>query len=134
MNEGNDELVFVPLGGVGEIGMNLALYGFGRKGRLKWLMVDCGVAFAGPDLAGIDLVIPDISFIEKARADLAGLVITHAHEDHIGAIADLWPRLSCPIYATRFAAALLEAKRLSEPGAPDVQITIVAQGASITIG
>ncbi|MGB6699000.1 MAG: MBL fold metallo-hydrolase, partial [Methylocella sp.] len=93
MNEGNDELVFVPLGGLGEIGMNLALYGFGRKGHLKWLMVDCGVAFAGPDLSGIDLVIPDISFIEKMRADLAGLVITHGHEDHIGAVADLWPRL-----------------------------------------
>ena len=134
MNEANDELVFVPLGGLGEIGMNLALYGFGRKGQLKWLMVDCGVAFAGPDLPGIDLVIPDISFIEKMRANLVGLVITHAHEDHIGAIADLWPRLSCPIYATRFGAALLEAKRLAEPGAPDVPITVVAQGASIAIG
>ena len=134
MNEGNDELVFVPLGGVGEIGMNLALYGFGRKGHVKWLMVDCGVTFAGPDLAGIDLIIPDPSFIEKMRADLAGLVITHGHEDHIGAIADLWPRLLCPVYATRFAAALLEAKRLAEPGAPDVQITVVAHGAAIAIG
>jgi ribonuclease J len=134
MNEGNDELVFVPLGGVGEIGMNLALYGFGRKGHVKWLMVDCGVTFAGPDLAGIDLIIPDPSFIVKMQADLAGLVITHGHEDHIGAIADLWPRLGCPIYATRFAAALLEAKRLAEPGAPDVQITVVAQGAAIAIG
>ncbi|MFZ0497245.1 MAG: ribonuclease J [Methylocella sp.] len=134
MNEGNDELVFVPLGGLGEIGMNLALYGFGRKGHLKWLMVDCGVAFAGPDLSGIDLVIPDISFIEKMRADLAGLVITHGHEDHIGAVADLWPRLGCPVYATRFAAALFEAKRFAEPGAPDVQITVVAQGAVIAIG
>ena len=134
MNEGNDELVFVPLGGLGEIGMNLALYGFGRKGHLKWLMVDCGVTFAGPDLAGIDLIIPDISFIEKMRADLVGLVITHGHEDHIGAVADLWPRLGCPVYATRFAAALLEAKRLAEPGAPDVQITVVAQGAAIAIG
>ena len=91
MNDGSDELVFVPLGGLGEIGMNLALYGFGRKGRIKWLMVDCGVAFAGPDLPGIDLMVPDISFIEKMRDDLAGLVITHAHEDHIGAVADLWP-------------------------------------------
>src|SRR6202045_5051676 len=133
MNEGNDELVFVPLGGVGEIGMNLALYGFGRKGHLKWLMVDCGVTFGGPDLAGIDLIIPDVSFIEKMRADLAGLVLTHGHEDHIGAVADLWPRLGCPVYATRFAAALLEAKRLAEPGA-DVQITVVVQGAAIAIG
>jgi ribonuclease J len=134
MNDGSDELVFVPLGGLGEIGMNLALYGFGRKGHIKWLMVDCGVAFAGPDLPGIDLMVPDISFIEKMRGDLAGLVITHAHEDHIGAIADLWPRLSCQLYATRFAASLLEAKRLAEPGAPDVPITIVAQGAAVAIG
>jgi ribonuclease J len=133
MNEGNDELVFAPLGGLGEIGMNLALYGYGRKGRVKWLMVDCGVAFAGPDLAGIDLIMPDISFIEKLRQDLVGLVITHAHEDHIGAIADLWPRLGCKLYATRFAAELLHAKRLAEPGAPEVPIEIVAQGATVSI-
>jgi ribonuclease J len=134
MNDGSDELVFVPLGGLGEIGMNLALYGFGRKGRIKWLMVDCGVAFAGPDLPGIDLIVPDISFIEKMRGDLVGLVITHAHEDHIGAVADLWPKVECNLYATRFAAALLEAKRLAEPGAPEVPITVVAQGASVAIG
>lgn len=134
MNDGSDELVFVPLGGLGEIGMNLALYGFGSKGRIKWLMVDCGVAFAGPDLPGIDIVVPDISFIEKMRDDLAGLVITHAHEDHIGAVADLWPRLGCTLYATPFAASLLEAKRLAEPGAPDVPITVVGQGASVAIG
>ena len=134
MNDGSDELVFVPLGGLGEIGMNLALYGFGRKGRIKWLMVDCGVAFAGPDLPGIDLIVPDISFIEKMRGDLVGLVITHAHEDHIGAVADLWPKLECNLYATRFAAALLEAKRLAEPGTPEVPITVVAQGASVAIG
>lgn len=133
MQEGSDELVFAPLGGLGEIGMNLALYGFGRKGRQKWLMVDCGVAFAGPDLAGIDLILPDASFIEKVRRDLVGLVVTHAHEDHIGAIADLWPRLKCKVYATNFAAGLLEAKRLSEPGAPDVPIEIVAQGATIAL-
>lgn len=134
MNEGSDELVFVPLGGLGEIGMNLSLYGFGRKGRWKWLMVDCGVGFAGPDLAGIDLVIPDVSFIEQMRGNLSGLVITHAHEDHIGALVDIWPRLGCKLYATRFAAALFEARRLSEPGAPDVQINTVAQGEAITIG
>jgi ribonuclease J len=133
MNEGNDELVFVPLGGLGEIGMNLALYGFGRQGRTKWLMVDCGIAFAGPDLAGIDLILPDATFIEKMRKDLVGLVVTHAHEDHIGAIADMWPRLGCRLYATRFAAELLQSKRLSEPGAPDVPIEVVAQGAKISI-
>lgn len=133
MNEAHDELVFVPLGGLGEIGMNLALYGFGPKGRAKWLMVDCGVGFAGPDLAGIDLIVPDTSFLDKIRQDLVGLVITHAHEDHIGAIADLWPRLGCQLYATNFAASLLQAKRLAEPGAPEVPITLVKQGASISL-
>ncbi len=133
MIEGSDELVFAPLGGLGEIGMNLALYGYGRKGAKKWLMVDCGVAFAGPDLAGIDLIVPDISFVDKIREDLVGLIITHAHEDHIGAVADLWPRLRCRLYATRFAAELLQTKRLSEDGAPDVPIEVVAQGATVAI-
>ena len=134
MSDGSDELLFVPLGGLGEIGMNLALYGFGRKGHAKWLIVDCGVGFAGPELPGIDLIVPDISFIEKIRRDLAGLVITHAHEDHIGAVTDLWPQLSCRLYATRFAAALFEAKRLAEPSLPEIPFTVVAQGASIKIG
>ncbi|VTZ48387.1 Ribonuclease J [Methylocella tundrae] len=134
MNAANDELVFVPLGGLGEIGMNLALYGFGPKGRMKWLMVDCGIAFAGPELVGIDVIIPDISFIEKMRQDLVGLVITHAHEDHIGAVADVWPKLGCQLYATRFAAELLLTKRLSEPGAPEVPIKVVPQGGKIEAG
>ncbi len=134
MNAANDELVFVPLGGLGEIGMNLALYGFGPKGRMKWLMVDCGIAFAGPELVGIDVMIPDTSFVEKIRQDLVGIVITHAHEDHIGAVADIWPKLGCQLYATRFAAELLLTKRLSEPGAPEVPIRIVPQGGRIEAG
>src|ERR1700722_2851930 len=117
-----DELVFVPLGGLGEIGMNLALYGFGPKGRRKWLMVDCGVGFAGPEEAGIDILVADTRFIERVRQDLVGIIITHAHEDHIGAVTDLWPRLGCPLYATRFAASLLETRRLSEPGSPLIPI------------
>ena len=129
-----DKLVFLPLGGLGEIGMNAALYGYGPKNKRKWLMVDCGVAFAGPDLPGIDLILPDIAFIDKIRKDLVGLIITHAHEDHIGAVADLWPRLGCQLYATRFAAGLLQNKRLSEPGAPPVPIKSVAQGATIEVG
>lgn len=133
MSEGSDELVFAPLGGLGEIGMNLALYGYGRKGAKKWLMVDCGLAFAGPDLSGIDLIVPDISFVEKIKQDLVGLIVTHAHEDHIGAVADLWPRLGCRIYATRFAAELFQSKQLAEPGAADVPIEIVAQGATLAI-
>ena len=130
----NDEFVFVPLGGLGEIGMNAALYGFGPQARRKWIMVDLGVAFAGPDLPGIDLILPDVTFVEKIKKDLLALVITHAHEDHIGAIAALWPRLGCPVYATRFAAMLLETRRLGEPGAPKVPLNIVSPGAKIELG
>jgi ribonuclease J len=134
MTDTADELVFVPLGGLGEIGLNLALYGFGPRARRKWLMVDCGVTFAGPDESGIDLILPDVGYIEKMRANLVGVVITHAHEDHIGAVADILPRLGCPIYATRFAAGLLESKRLSNPGAPDLDVRTVALGATLELG
>ncbi len=134
MASSNDEFVFVPLGGLGEIGMNAALYGFGPKSRRKWIMVDLGVAFAGPELPGIDLIMPDLAFIETMRKDLLALVITHAHEDHIGAIAALWPRLGCPVYATRFAASLLETRRLGEPGAPKVPLNIVSAGARLELG
>jgi ribonuclease J len=133
-NNKSDEFVFLPLGGLGEIGMNAALYGFGPKARRKWILVDLGVAFAGPDLPGIELILPDIAFAQSIRKDLLGLVITHAHEDHIGAIAHLWPRLGCPVYATRFAASLLEARRLSEPGAPDVPLHVVGAGAKLELG
>jgi ribonuclease J len=130
----DNEIVFAPLGGLGEIGMNCGLYGFGPARRRKWLMVDLGVAFAGEDLPGVDLILPDLAFIEKIKKDLVGLVITHAHEDHIGALADLWPRLGVQVYATRFAAGLAETRRLAEPGAPKVPIKVVAQGARIDIG
>jgi len=133
MNAGNDELVFVPLGGLGEIGMNLALYGFGAKTNRKWIMVDCGIGFAGPEQAGIDLIVPDIRFIEKIRPNLLGLIITHAHEDHIGAVADLWSSFKCKLYATPFAAGLLKLKKLSEQGAPEVPIEIVMQGGSVSL-
>ena len=134
MPNSREELVFVALGGLGEIGRNAALYGFGPPGRRKWIMVDCGLSFAGPDLPGIDLVFPDLSFIDKIRKDLIGLVITHAHEDHIGAIAALWPRLGCKVYATRFAIGLLEARRLGEPGAPKVDLVEIRQGQRFTLG
>lgn len=129
-----DGLVFVPLGGLGEIGMNCGLYGFGPEKHRKWIMVDLGVSFAGPDLPGIDLIMPDIGFIEKIRKDLLALIITHAHEDHIGAVAELWPRLKCPVYATPFAAGLLEAKRLMEPNAPNIKNHVVQQGGTIELG
>ena len=135
MNDPTDELVFLPLGGVGEIGMNAALYGFGPRNKRKWIMIDLGVAFAGSELPGVDLIMPDLSFIDRIKRDLLGLIITHAHEDHIGAVAELYPRLGgCPVYATRFAAGLLETKRLSEPGAPRIPIKIVAQGATLELG
>ncbi len=111
MNKKNNELVFAPLGGVGEIGMNFGLYGIGPKSSRKWIIVDCGVTFPGPELPGVDLVLPDISFIEEQRDNLLGMVITHAHEDHYGAILDLWPRLECPVHMSAFTAAMLESKR-----------------------
>src|SRR5215469_1347053 len=129
-----DELVFAPLGGVGEIGMNLSLYGLGPERSRKWLAVDLGVAFAGDDLPGVDLIMPDIRFLVEERRNLVGLVLTHAHEDHFGAIIDLWPRLRVPIYATPFTAALFEAKRLAEPGAAEIPIKVIPLGARLTVG
>ena len=128
------ELVFAPLGGLGEIGMNCALYGYGPANARQWLMVDLGVAFAGEDLPGVDLIMPDLGFIEKAKKNLVGIVITHAHEDHIGALAELWPSLGAPVYMTRFAAGLAEARRLGEPGAPKIPLRIVAPGEQVEIG
>jgi ribonuclease J len=128
------ELLFAPLGGVGEIGMNLALYGLGEGGKRTWMVVDCGVSFAGDDLPGVDLIMPDIAFLIEQRRNLSGLVLTHAHEDHFGALMDLWPKLRCPVYATPFTAALFEAKRLSEPGAPDIPIKIVQLGSRFPVG
>lgn len=131
---GKKELVFVALGGLGEIGMNMALYGYGTARNRRWLMVDCGVTFAGPDLPGVDVVVPDIGFIEAQRDRLDGIVITHAHEDHYGAILQLWPRLEAPLYMTPFTAGMLDAKAKGEPGAPDVPVNVLAQGSRVTIG
>jgi ribonuclease J len=130
----DSEFVFAPLGGLGEIGMNCALYGYGPARARQWLMVDLGVAFAGEDLPGVDLIMPDLGFIEKARKNLVGVIITHAHEDHIGALAELWPSLGAPVYMTRFAAGLAEARRLGEPGAPKIPLKIVTQGEKVAIG
>src|ERR1700691_3889969 len=130
----HEELVFAPLGGVGEIGMNLSVYGIGPPRKKAWLAVDLGVAFAGEDLPGIDLIMPDIRFLVEERRNLVGLVLTHAHEDHYGALLDLWPRLKVPLYATPFTAALFEAKRLSEPGAPQIPFNVVPLGGHLTLG
>jgi len=133
MTSPHEELVFAPLGGVGEIGMNLSVYGVGSPRKKAWLAVDLGVAFAGDDLPGIDLIMPDIRFLVEERRNLVGLVLTHAHEDHYGALIDLWPRLKVPLYATPFTAALLEAKRLAEPGAPEIPVIIVPLGGRISL-
>nr|WP_319382321.1 ribonuclease J [uncultured Roseibium sp.] len=133
-NKNKNEIVFLPLGGVGEIGMNLGLYGFGPEHDRTWLIVDCGVSFAGPDLPGIDVILPDIKFLEDEVDNIAGMVITHAHEDHYGGILHLWPFLKVPVYATAFTAGLLAAKAESEPGAEEVPVTIVKQGERHEIG
>src|SRR5690242_3848720 len=134
MAAASDELVFAPLGGVGEIGMNLSIYGLGREGARRWLTIDLDVAFAGDDLPPIQLTMPDIRFLIEARRNLVGLVLTRGHEDHFGAVIDLWPRLRVPIYATPFTAALFEAKRLGEPGAPEIPLTVIPLGGRVTIG
>src|SRR5262249_30144738 len=112
----------------------LALYGFGDGHRRQWIAVDFGVAFAGDDLPGVDLIFPDVRFIAEQRRNVLGIVLTHAHEDHFGALLDLWPRLRLPIYATPFTAALLEAKRLGEPGAPDIPVNVIPLNGRFTLG
>jgi ribonuclease J len=134
MSTPRNELLFAPLGGVGEIGMNLSIYGCGDARSRKWLAVDLGVSFGGEELPGIDLVMPDIGYLMEERRNLLGIVLTHAHEDHYGALIDLWPRLRVPLYATPFTAALLEAKLRAEPLAPDIPVNIIKPGARFTLG
>ncbi|MDB5485201.1 MAG: putative hydrolase of the metallo-beta-lactamase superfamily, partial [Tardiphaga sp.] len=130
-----DELTFAPLGGVGEIGMNLSIYGLSKGNQRNWLAIDLGVSFGDEEhLPGIDLIMPDIRFLEKEKKNLVGLVLTHAHEDHFGAIIDLWPKLKCPIYATKFSAALFAAKLASERNPPKIPVTIVESGSRVDIG
>ncbi len=105
-----DELLFCPLGGSGEIGMNMNLFGYGQPSDHKWIMVDIGVTFADDTIPGVDLIYPDPGFIVERKDNLLGIVLTHAHEDHIGAIAHLWPKLQCKIFATPFTAVLIREK------------------------
>ena len=105
-----DELLFCPLGGSGEIGMNMNLFAYGKPGMHKWIIVDIGVTFADDGTPGIDLIYPDPGFIVNKKDDLLGIVLTHAHEDHIGAIAHIWPQLKCKIFATPFTAVLINEK------------------------
>ncbi|MCW5748936.1 MAG: ribonuclease J [Alphaproteobacteria bacterium] len=129
MTQPDDELLFLPLGGAGEIGMNLNLYGC----RGKWLMLDLGVTFADESMPGLDVLMPDPSFIVERRDELLAIVLTHAHEDHLGAVPDLWPLLRCPVYATPFAASVL-ARKLHEVGLQDeVPVTVVPLGGRLSL-
>lgn len=130
-----DELVFLPLGGSGEIGMNFNAYGFGPPQNRQWIIVDCGVLFGREGSApGVDLILPDVRFLAEQRQNILGIVATHAHEDHIGAIAPLWPSLRCPIYATPFTARLITGK-LDEAGlAEKVKVREVPVGGKLTLG
>ena len=129
-----DELIFLPLGGTGEIGMNLNLYGYGSESARQWIMIDLGVTFSDGSTPGIDVIMPDTAFIEEHQKDLLAIVLTHAHEDHIGAVAHLWPRLRCPVYATPFTAELVRAK-LAEAGLDSVvPLHVVELGGRFDIG
>lgn len=130
----DNELVFCPLGGGGEIGMNFALYGFGPASRREWLIVDVGVTFPDQTLPGVDLVLPDTRFIESQIDRLRGIVITHAHEDHYGALLDLWPRLKAPVWMTPFAAGMLEAKRISDNVRVQPEINVYKAGERFNVG
>lgn len=130
-----EELVFVALGGLGEIGMNVYLYGYGRQDARQWMMVDCGITFPeGENDPGIDVILPDVRFIEENRADLAGIVLTHAHEDHVGAVIELWPRLKAPIYATPFTAGMLKAKLAEYGRGLELPIHVVPLNGKFAVG
>ncbi len=130
----SNELVFLPLGGVGEIGMNFALYGYGPKAKRRYIIVDVGVTFPGDDFPGADLVLPDIAFIANQRQQIDGIVITHAHEDHYGALMALWPMLGGNVYCTPFTAAMLEAKLEGERNSPKIPIKIYEAGKPFKLG
>ncbi|MEQ1939143.1 ribonuclease J [Mesorhizobium sp. CN5-321] len=133
-NENSTDLVFAPLGGVGEIGMNFALYGYGPPDDREWLVVDVGVTFPDAAHPGVDLILPDTRFIEERLDRLRGIVITHAHEDHYGALHEIWPRLKAPVWMSPFSAGMLEAKRQGEQGAPKIPVTVFRAGEKFTVG
>ena len=127
------ELVFLPLGGSGEIGMNMNLYGFGSPANRQWIMIDCGVMFGDSTTPGVELICPDPSYILEEKEALHGLLLTHGHEDHIGAVAHLAPDLGCPVYATPFTAALVR-RKFEEYGVEDVELNIIDLDARFTLG
>ena len=129
-----DELVFLPLGGSNEIGMNLNLYGYGPPEDRKWIVVDLGVTFGDQTTPGVEIILPDPTYLEEVRDNLLGIVLTHAHEDHIGAVGWLWSRFKAPLYATPFTAFLLREK-LREAGLEgQAKITEVQLGGNLKLG
>ncbi|MFD0987265.1 ribonuclease J [Methyloligella solikamskensis] len=133
-SEPKTDFVFGALGGIGEIGMNLYLYGFGPPRDREWLIVDIGITFPTDAEPGVDVILPDIRFLEEERHNIAGILLTHAHEDHYGAIPDLWQKIGAPVYATPFTAAMLKSKLKETSFADDVPIHIVPLGGSRKIG
>ena len=130
----NNELIFCPLGGSGEIGMNMNLYAFGNDTNKKWIIVDIGVSFADDSIPGVDLIYPDPGFLLDKKDDLLGIVLTHAHEDHIGAVAHIWPQLNCNIYATPFTAILVQEKFKEKKIDISKKLKIVKLNSQITLG
>jgi len=131
----DEELVLLPLGGAGEIGMNFNAYGLGTPDERQWIVVDCGVVFGRESATpGVDVIMPDIRYLAEQRENVLAIVLTHAHEDHIGAVAHLWPQLRCPVYATPFTALLVQHK-LIEAGLEDsVRVNIVPLGGKLALG
>lgn len=125
-----NNFLFLPLGGSGEIGMNLNLYCCNGK----WLMVDCGISFADERAPGVDVIVPDASWIAEHSDDLLAIIVTHAHEDHVGAVARLWPGFRCPVYTSPFTAEILHNKLKEENLVEEVEVNIVAPGSSLQIG
>lgn len=130
----DDEFLFLPLGGSGEIGMNFNLYGYGTDDDRQWIIVDLGVTFGDERTPGIDLIMGDPAFIEERRDELLGIVLTHAHEDHIGAVAHIWPRLRCPVYATPFTAHMVRGKLIEAGIEDEVPMHIIPLGHRFDLG
>ena len=131
----DNRLIFLPLGGTGEIGMNMNLYGYGREiDEMKWIVVDVGITFADETIPGVDVIMPDHSFIREKSENLLGVIITHAHEDHVGGLAYLWPDLKCPIYATPFTASIIKLKFQERGIDIDDHLNILELNSSFDIG
>ncbi len=131
----SDQFVFLPLGGSNEIGMNLNLYGFGPEDNRKWIVVDCGVTFASEEnIPGVEIILPNPEFIESVKEDVLAIILTHAHEDHIGALGYLWPKIGAPLYATAFTAELIKDKLRERNLFDKVKLNIVPLKAKFEIG